>query len=79
MRAREAIPLQVSRLLEERMAAAEGVRHVHHWLSIIGATLIPLFQTIEMYFYLNLKLSRRCWPEMMAAWWCSARRGGRLD
>lgn len=38
IRAKEAIALQLSRLLEERVAAAEGVRNVHHWLSIIGAT-----------------------------------------
>ena len=40
MRAREAIPLQLSRLLEERMAIAEGVRNVHHWLSLIGANFV---------------------------------------
>ncbi|KAK9868843.1 hypothetical protein WJX84_005438 [Apatococcus fuscideae] len=31
-----AIPLQVSRLLEERVAAAEGVPNVRHWLQLIG-------------------------------------------
>lgn len=37
IRSPECVPLQVSRLLEERVAEAEGVNHVRHWLSLIGA------------------------------------------
>ena len=37
IRAPECVPLQVSRLLEERVADAEGIRDVRHWLSLIGA------------------------------------------
>ncbi len=32
----EAVPLQVARVLEERVAAAEDVTSVRHWLSLIG-------------------------------------------
>ena len=31
--------VQVSRLLEERVAAAEGVPNVRHWLQLIGKVL----------------------------------------
>ena len=37
LRAADSIPLQVSRLLEQRVAQAEGVRNVRHWLELIGA------------------------------------------
>jgi hypothetical protein len=37
IRTRDSVPLQVSRLLEERVAEAEHVRDVRHWLSLIGA------------------------------------------
>ncbi len=37
VRGREAAPLQVARLLEERVAAAEGAASVRHWLSLVGA------------------------------------------
>lgn len=37
VRRAEAVPLQVSRLLEERVAAAEGVATVRLWLSLVGA------------------------------------------
>lgn len=37
IRSPESVPLQVSRLLEERIAEAEhGVKDVRHWLSLIG-------------------------------------------
>ena len=32
----EAVPLQVARVLEERVASAEDVASVRHWLSLIG-------------------------------------------
>lgn len=35
-RSPECVPLQVSRLLEERVAEAEGIKDVRHWLSLIG-------------------------------------------
>lgn len=37
IRASDCVPLQISRLLEERIAEAEGVKDVRHWLSLIGA------------------------------------------
>jgi hypothetical protein len=36
IRSEEAIPLQVSRLLEERTAEVESMRDAHHWLSVIA-------------------------------------------
>ncbi|KAK9814645.1 hypothetical protein WJX72_009229 [[Myrmecia] bisecta] len=36
LRAKDCIPLQVSRLLEDRMAHAEGIQHVRHWLQLIA-------------------------------------------
>jgi hypothetical protein len=40
IRSPECLPLQVSRLLEERVADAEKIRDVRHWLSLIGALQI---------------------------------------
>lgn len=39
MRAPECIPLQLSRHLERRVADAEGVADVRHWLQLLGKFL----------------------------------------
>ena len=36
LRSEAAVPLEVSRLLEERAAALASVREVHHWLSVVA-------------------------------------------
>ena len=36
IRSEDAVPLQISRLLEERVSELESVREAHHWLSIIA-------------------------------------------
>ena len=42
IRSEACVPLQVSRLLEERLAEAEGVQDVCHWLSLIGLPHPPI-------------------------------------
>ena len=36
VRSEDAVPLQVSRLLEERVAELESIRDSHHWLSVVA-------------------------------------------